>query len=214
MHRALTMSRWGKCGSDTALTSRSEVEAMAMMDRQDSMAHLDLSESAMYTASTLHLHWMLFDYASFESMDPSNTCPLCKAAFSDPLCPEPLNKHLFTWHAQMGGCEGHDKCLQAHEIAKLGIKRLAVCKPDLGGGYNFFNPSLDRATASATERRFQTRGFILCDGGRSQCEGSYNGLHDIFKFLSISNLLHSSTSSYYTLRQVSGKREVCEGPTE
>ena len=137
MHRALTMSRWGKCGSDTALTSRSEVEAMAMMDRQDSMAHLDLSESAMYTASTLHLHWMLFDYASFESMDPSNTCPLCKAAFSDPLCPEPLNKHLFTWHAQMGGCEGHDKCLQAHEIAKLGIKRLAVCKPDLGGATIF-----------------------------------------------------------------------------
>ena len=114
---------------DTPRASQPEVKVVAMMDRQESMRHFDLSESILYSGSTLHLHGMSFDYASFECMEPIAACPNCRGALSDPLCHDPLHKRIFTWQAHMGRCGGDGKCLQAHVVSKLPITCLALCKP-------------------------------------------------------------------------------------
>ena len=65
----------------TTRTSQPEVEDVAMMDRLESMALLDLRESNLYSASPLHLHGLPLvksNYASFESLDPLVACPDCK----------------------------------------------------------------------------------------------------------------------------------------
>jgi hypothetical protein len=59
--RALMLSRSRQCYLDTARASLAEVEAVATMDRPEKYAHLDISESIMYSASTLHLHGLPYD---------------------------------------------------------------------------------------------------------------------------------------------------------
>jgi len=149
MQWALMLSRVGQCGQDTARASQSEVENVAMMDRPQSMAHMDLSESILYSASTLHLHGLPFKYASFESLDLLATCPaVCKATLLDLLCPEPLHKRLFTWQAHMGRCGGVGKGLHEHEVVTLAIKRMALSNPDpCGVAVPSSQLLLDRAAA-------------------------------------------------------------------
>jgi hypothetical protein len=62
--RALMLSRSGQCGLDTAKASLAEVELVTTVDRLEKYAHMNISESTLYSASTLHLHGMLYDYAS------------------------------------------------------------------------------------------------------------------------------------------------------
>jgi len=64
------------CGMDTAKASLAEVEAVATMDRPEKYAHMDISESTFYSASTLHLHGLPYDYASLQLVDPPDTCPV------------------------------------------------------------------------------------------------------------------------------------------
>ena len=40
---------------------------------------------------------------------------------------------MFTWQSHLGICSGDGRCLQAHEVVKLSLKRLAFSSPDLGG---------------------------------------------------------------------------------
>jgi hypothetical protein len=54
--RALMLSRSRQLGLDTAKASLAEVEAVAKMDRPKKYTHLDITESTLYSASTLHLH--------------------------------------------------------------------------------------------------------------------------------------------------------------
>jgi hypothetical protein len=68
--RALMLSRSEQCGLDTAKASLAEVEAVATMDRPEKYAHLDINESSLYSASTLHLHGLPYDYASLQLVDP------------------------------------------------------------------------------------------------------------------------------------------------
>jgi hypothetical protein len=110
-----------QCELDIARASQPEGEAVAMMDRPESMTHLDLSESILYSTSTLHLHGLPFDYVAFESLDPHATCSVCRVSLSNSLCSEPLHKRLFTWHAHMGRCSGKGRCLHAYEVVKLAI---------------------------------------------------------------------------------------------
>jgi hypothetical protein len=109
----------------TTRTSQPEVEDVAMMDRLESMALLDLRESNLYSASPLHLHGLPLvksNYASFESLDPLVACPDCKVRrFIGPTMS--LHKCLFTLHAHIGSCDGDGRYMQPHEVVKLSIKR-------------------------------------------------------------------------------------------
>ncbi len=40
---------------------------------------------------------------------------------------------MFTWQSHLGMCGGDGRCLQAHEMVKLSLKRLALSNPDPGG---------------------------------------------------------------------------------
>ena len=131
--RALMLSRAGQCGLDHTNVSLDVVETMATMDRPERYAHLDISESMLYSASTLHLYGLPFDYDALRSVDHQDACPVCHTALTDPLRPENLRARLFSWQTHMGRCGGDERCNQAHEMVKLVVKQLALCNPDPGG---------------------------------------------------------------------------------
>ena len=130
---SLMLSSAGQCGLDTANASLDVVEEVATMDRPEKYTHLDMSESALYSASTLHLHGLFFDYAALQSVDPPDACPIFHIALTDLLRPENLRARLFSWQTHMGRCGGDGRCNQAHEVVKMAVKRLALCNPDPGG---------------------------------------------------------------------------------
>ncbi len=84
------LSRAGQCGIDTAKVSLAEVEAVATMDRPAKYAHVDINESILYSASTLHLHGLPYDYASLKLAGPLDECGVCNTILVDPLRQEPL----------------------------------------------------------------------------------------------------------------------------
>ena len=122
------MLSWvGQCGIDTAKVGLREVQAVATMDRPANYEHVDLSEASPYNAATLNLHGLPYDYASLRSCDLSLRCPTCNVALTDPLQQEPMHAHMFTWQSHyLGRCGGDGRCLQAHEVVKLSLKRLAL----------------------------------------------------------------------------------------
>ena len=110
-----------------------KVHAVATMDRPEKYAHLDLSKFTLYSASTLHLHELPFDYYALRFVKPADACLVCSTALTDPLKPDPLHKRLFSWQSHMGRCGGDGQRTQAYEVVKMTIKRLALCNPDPGG---------------------------------------------------------------------------------
>jgi len=131
--RALMLSRSGQCGLVTAKASLPEIQTVAKMDRPERYAHMDLSESTMYAAKTLHLHGLPFDYDALRDVVPPDMCPICSTALTDPLRPVPLHERLFSWQTHMGRCGGDGRRTQVHKVVKLVVKRLALCNPDPGG---------------------------------------------------------------------------------
>ena len=128
----MMLSRAGQCGIDTAKKDASDVIDIATMDRPDRYSHMDLSESTLYSASVLNLQGLPHGFAALQSMVPSFSCPTCNVMLVDPLHPEPLHKQLFIWQSHLGRCGGDGRCLQAHEIEKLSLKRLALSNSDPG----------------------------------------------------------------------------------
>ena len=116
VQRALMLSRAGLCGIDTKKASLAEVHALVTMDRPEKSSHLDLSESMLHSASTLHLHGMPFDYDALRYVKPHDACLVCNIALVDPLLHEPLHKRLFSWQSHMGRCGGDGRRTQAHEV--------------------------------------------------------------------------------------------------
>ena len=133
MQRALMLSKAGQCGLDSAKAGLPEVVAVATTDCPSGYEHMDLSESALYSTATPNLHGLPYDFASLQSLVPPFCCPICNAASTDPLQPEPLHMRLFTWQSHLGRCGGDGRCLQAHDIVKLFLKRLALSNADPGG---------------------------------------------------------------------------------
>ena len=133
MQRALMMSKVGHCGLDTAKADLPEVVAVAPMGRPSGYEHMDLSESIMYSASTLNLHGLSYDFAFLQSLVPPSCCPICDALLTNPMEPEPLHMRQFTWQSHMGRCGGDGRCLQAHGIVKLSLERLALSNANLRG---------------------------------------------------------------------------------
>ncbi len=103
------------------------------MDRPANYEHTDLCESSLYNESTLNLHGLPYDYSSFRPDALPSFCPTCNVALTDPLRPESYHKRMFTWQSHLGRCGGDSRCLQAHAIVKLSLKRLALSNPDPGG---------------------------------------------------------------------------------
>jgi hypothetical protein len=72
MEKALMLSRARQCGSDTAKMPLLYVEAVATMERPSNYSYLEFSETILYSAFTLQLHGLPYDFASFQSADPIN----------------------------------------------------------------------------------------------------------------------------------------------
>jgi hypothetical protein len=131
--RALMLSRSGQCGVDTSKAALPVIQAVATMDRPEIYSHLDISDSILYSASTLHLQGLPFDYDALKSVRPPDECPTCSAPLTDPARMIPLHERLFSWQTHMARCGGDGRRSHAHEVVKLAVKRLALCNPDPGG---------------------------------------------------------------------------------
>jgi len=94
------------------------------MDRPAKYAHVDINESILYSASILNLHGLPYDYASLKQVGPPDECGVCNTHLVDPKQQEPLYQRLFTCQSHAGRCGGDGRCIQAHEVAKLAVKRL------------------------------------------------------------------------------------------
>ena len=92
-----------------------------------------MCESTLYSAATLNLRGLTYDFGSLGPLNPPFCCPACNAAMTDRLHPESLHTRLFTWQSDLGRLGGDGMCLQAHEIFKLSLKRLAFSNADPGG---------------------------------------------------------------------------------
>jgi hypothetical protein len=104
---------------EKARVDQAIVQDVATMERPANYGQLDLNESTLYTASTLNLHGLPYDYDSLTIIDPPSCCPTCNATLSEPLIHEPLHTRLHTWQSHLGRCGGDGRCLQAHEDVKL-----------------------------------------------------------------------------------------------
>ena len=166
VQRALMLSRAGQCGIDTTKATLAEVHAVATMDRPEKYSHLDLSESLLYSASTLHLHGLLFDYDALRCVEPPDSCPVFSTALTDPLQHKSLHKRLYSWQSHMGRCGGGGRRTEAHEVVKLVIKRLALCNHDRGALRSHPTSSSSKpctlaATPRVPETCTQSRGVYM-----------------------------------------------------
>ena len=116
IQRALMISRSGHYGIDTTKATLAEVHAFATMDRPEKYAHIDLSESTLYSASTLHLHRLPFDYDALRSVKLLDASLVCNFALTNPLRQEPLHMRIFSRQSHMGRCGGDGRRTQAHEV--------------------------------------------------------------------------------------------------
>ncbi len=76
------------------------------MEGPPNYGHLDLSEATLYTASTLNMYGLPYDYDSLTVIDPPSCCLTCNAALCDPLKSDPLHVRLHTWQSHLGRCGG------------------------------------------------------------------------------------------------------------
>jgi len=198
IQRALLLSRARQCGLDTAKASTSEVEAVATMDRPPNYEHLDLGEGAPYNASTFTLHGLPYDYASFHTENLPTCCPTCNATLTNPLRPETKHLRMFAGQTHLGICGGDGRCLHAHEIAKLSIKRLALSNPDPGGIAILSNLLLiePRHLRSDNSRPSDLYGM---EGGRQAKDAAMDVM--VSSTISNSTLLQSSKKSNFVLHQ-------------
>ena len=158
---------------------------------------MDLSESTFYSASVLNLQGLHYDFDALRSVVPPFSCPTCNAMLSDPLHPEPLHVQLFIWQSHLGRCGGDGRCLQAHEIVNLSLKRLALSNLDPGGTAIFSNQLL-----------IEPRHLRSDDSRPGDLYAVARGLHAknsamdlvIASSLSKSTLSHTSKSSDFALR--------------
>jgi hypothetical protein len=192
------LSRSSQCGLDTAKASLPEIKAVATMVRPEKFNHLDPSEALLYSASTLHLHGLPFDYDVLRSVVPPDMCPICSTSLTDPLRPITLHDRLFSWQTHTGRCGGDGRRTQVHEVVKLVVTRIVLCNPDPCG------------TAIPSNQLILEARHLRSDASRpGDLYSLAGGLHAkdaamdvvICSSLSKSCLLHSSSSSDYALKQ-------------
>ena len=112
--------------------------------------------------------------------------------------PSLSTKRLFTWHAHNGRCRGDARFLHAHEFVMLAIKRMALCNPNPHG------VAIPSSQLQIQPKHMQSNDSRLGDliypmaGGHSVKADTKDVM--ISSSISMSNLLHSSTSLDYTLR--------------
>jgi len=197
MQRALMLSRAGQCGLNTAKAGLPEVVDVANMDRTSGYEHMDLNESTLYSASTLNLYGLPYDFASLQSLVPPSRCLICYAVLTGSMQPEPLHMRLFTSQSHLGRCRGDGRCFQAHEIVKLSLKRLALSNADPGG---VAIPSGQLLIEQRHMRSDDSRpGYLYALAGGLHAKDAAMDLM-VSSSLNISTVLHTSKSSDYALR--------------
>ncbi len=110
---------------------------------------------------------------------------------------------LINWQTHLGRCGGDGRCLQAHEIVKLSLKRLALSNADPGGvaipsGQLLIEPRHLRSDDSRP-------GDLYAVAGGLHAKDAAMDLM-VTSSLSISTLLHTSKSFDYALRLVENKK--------
>ncbi len=122
------LSRARQCGMDPANMALPDVIVVATMDRHDGYSHIDLSKSMFYFASVLNLAPWSTSRFCIPPIGRSSfllrNFPTCKSMLVDPL--QSLHNRLFIWQSHFG------RCLQAHEVLKLLLKRLTFYNSDPG----------------------------------------------------------------------------------
>jgi len=192
IQRALMLSREGQCGIDTAKTNATDVIPVATMDRPDGYSHMYLSEFTLYSASVLNFYGSTHYFAALKSVGPPYSCPTFNAMLVDPLHPEPLLKQIFTWRSHLGRCGGDGRCMQAHEIVKLSLKRLTLSNSNPGGVAFPSNQLLIEPRHLRSDDL-----YAIAEG----LHAKYAAMDlMITSSLSKSTLLHTSKSSDYSLR--------------
>ena len=120
------------------------------------------------------------------------------ATLTDPLRPEPKHVRMFTWQFHLGRCGGDGRCLQAHEIAKLSLKRPVLSNLDPGG---IAIPSSLILIEPRHVRSDDSRpGDIYVMAGGRHAKGDAMDLM-VTSSITSSTLLDSSKSSDFVLRQ-------------
>ena len=133
IRQALMHGRAGQAGLDTAALTKDDVELVATMDRPSFMRMDDLDDSALYGVSTLQRFGLPFGGSVSEVDTLPHICPCCRTILFSLDDDVPKHERLFTWQHHQGRCPGDGRVAQAHDIAKLAVKRLAFCNPDPGG---------------------------------------------------------------------------------
>ena len=201
--RALMLSRSGQCGVDTSKAGIAVIQAVASMDRPEVYSYLDISEAMLYSAATLHLQGLPFDYDALRSVRPPDECPECSAPLTDPLRMVSLHERLFSWQTHMARCGGDGRRTQAHEVVKMAVKRLALCNPDPGGTAIPPNQLILEARHLRSDKSRPGDLYALAGGSHAK-----DVAMDIVlvSTLSKSCLLKSSSSSDYAIRQAENNK--------
>ena len=116
----------------------------------------------------------------------------------DLLQPEPLHTRVFAWQTHLGRCGGDGRCLQAHEVLKMSLKRLALPNIDPGGIVIPSNQLLiEQQQHSRSDESRPGDMYAVARGLRAKVIAMDLTLTSS---LSKSSLLHSSNGSNYALR--------------
>ncbi len=109
-----------------------------------------------------------------------------------------MHARLFTWQSHLERCGGDGRCLKAHEVVKLSLKRLALSNHDPGGVA--IPPSLLLIEPRHLRSDDSRPGDLYVMAGGSHAKDAALDLM-VFSSLSQFTLLHSSKSADYVLRK-------------
>ena len=109
-----------------------------------------------------------------------------------------MHSRIFSWQSHLGICGGDGRyCLQAHEIVKLSLKRMALSKPDPGGVAIPSNLLLIEPWHLRSDDSRPGDLYVMARGRHAK-DATINQM--VSSSLSKSTLLHSSKSSDFFLR--------------
>ena len=126
LQQTLMRASAGQSGLDSAYCSTSTVREVALMDCPGSMAHADISEGTLFSASMLHCFGLPYDFAKLDDFTLPESCPCCSAQLWDPSRHTTRPERIFTWQCHTGRCGGDGRRLHAYELFKLAVKRLVL----------------------------------------------------------------------------------------
>ena len=85
-----------QCGQDSAHGSTATSLEVARMDCPGSLAHVEISEGALYFSFVLHRFGLPYDYTKLEGNTLPESCPSCSAQLQNPSLYPSRPERIFT----------------------------------------------------------------------------------------------------------------------